>query len=74
MTSFAKTAGLAGILVAVFATVTPELTAAQLDHTVREGHAVTTDLGANASAITYWVSESKRLGPLCIKQRAGAIL
>jgi hypothetical protein len=23
---------------------------------VREGHAVTTELGANASAITYWVS------------------
>ena len=30
MTSFAKTAGLAGILVAVFATVTPELKADQL--------------------------------------------
>ena len=58
MTSFAKTAGLAGILVAVFATVTPELRAAQLDRTVREGHAVTTELGANASAITYWVSGS----------------
>ena len=58
MTSFAKTAGLAGILVAVFATVTPELSAAQLDRAVREGHAVTTELGANASAITYWVSGS----------------
>ena len=58
MTSFAKTAGLAGILVAVFATVTLELKAAQLDRAVREGHAVTTELGANASAITYWVSGS----------------
>src|SRR5258706_6007942 len=58
MTKFAKTAGLAGILVAVFATVTLELEAAQLDHAVREGHAVTTELGANASAITYWVSGS----------------
>jgi hypothetical protein len=58
MTSFAKTAGLAGILVAVFATVTPEIKAAQLDDAVREGHAVTTELGANASAITYWVSGS----------------
>ena len=58
MTSFAKTAGLAGILVAVFATVTPELTAAQLDHAVSEGQGVTTELGANAAAITYWVSGS----------------
>jgi hypothetical protein len=57
MTSFAKTTGLAGILVAVLATVTPELRAAQLDRVVREGQAVTTELGANASAITYWVSE-----------------
>ena len=58
MTSFAKTTGLAGILVAVLATVTPELRAAQLDRAVREGQAVTTELGANASAITYWVSGS----------------
>jgi hypothetical protein len=58
MTSFAKTAGLVGILVAVFATVTPELKAAQFDNAVREGQAVTTDLGANASAITYWLSGS----------------
>jgi hypothetical protein len=58
MTSFAKAAGLASILVAVFATVSPELKADQLNNAVREGHAVTTELGANASAITYWVSES----------------
>ena len=58
MTSFAKRAGLAGILVAVFATVTPDLKAAQINNAVREGHAVTTELGANASAITYWVRES----------------
>ena len=56
MTSFAKTAGLAGILVAVFATANPELRAAQPDRAVREGHAVTTDLGANAAAITYWMA------------------
>jgi hypothetical protein len=37
---------------------TPELRTAQLDRAVREGHAVTTELGANASAITYWVSGS----------------
>jgi hypothetical protein len=58
MTSFVKAAGLAGILVAVFATVTPELKADQLNNAVREGQAVTTELGANASAITYWVSRS----------------
>jgi hypothetical protein len=55
--SFTKAAGLAGILVAVFATVTPELKADQLNNAVRQRQAVTTELGPNASAITYWVSE-----------------
>jgi hypothetical protein len=58
MTNFIKAAGLAGILVAVLATVTPELKAGQPDNAVREGHAVTTELSGNASAITYWVSKS----------------
>jgi hypothetical protein len=58
MTHFVKAAGLAGILVVVFATVTPDLKAAQLNNAVREGQAVVTELGANASAITYWVSKS----------------
>src|SRR5258708_4071200 len=58
MTSFIKAAGLAVILVVVFATVTPDLKAAQLNTAVRERQAVVTELGANASAITYWVSES----------------
>ena len=58
MTSFVKAAGLAGILVVVFASVTPELRAAQLDNAVREGQAVVTELSANASAITYWVGAS----------------
>src|SRR3981189_3922186 len=57
MTSFAKAAGLAGILVAVFATVSPELKADQFNSAVRQRQAVTTELGPNASAITYWVSE-----------------
>jgi len=57
MTSFAKAAGHASILLAVFATVTPELKADQLNSTVRQRQAVTTELGSNASAITYWVSE-----------------
>jgi hypothetical protein len=55
--SFTKAAGLAGILVAVFATVTPELKADQLNNAVRQRQAVTTELGPNASAVTYWVSE-----------------
>jgi hypothetical protein len=58
MASFVRATGLAGILVAVFATVTPDLKAARLDNAVREGQAVVTELGANASAITYWVRES----------------
>jgi hypothetical protein len=59
MTSFAKAAGLAGFLVAVIATVTPaDLKADQLNSAVREGHAVTTELGANASAVTYWMARS----------------
>jgi hypothetical protein len=58
MTNFVKAAGLAGILVAIIATATPELKADQLDNAVREGHAVTTELGANASAVTYWVARS----------------
>jgi hypothetical protein len=58
MTSWVKAAGLAGILVAVIATVTPDVKAAQVDDAVREGQAVVTELSANASAITYWVSES----------------
>ena len=57
MTTFVKAAGLAGILVAVFATVTPELKADQLNSAVRQRQAVTTELGPHASAITYWVSE-----------------
>ena len=57
MTNFIKAAALAGILVAVFATV-PKLRADQPDNAVREGHAVTTELGGNAAAVTYWVSKS----------------
>jgi len=58
MTNFAKTAGLAGVLVAVFATIIPELRADQLNNAVREGHAVTNKLAPNASAITYWAGGS----------------
>jgi hypothetical protein len=57
MTNFIKAAGLAGILVAVLATI-PGLKADQPDNAVREGHAVTTELSGNAAAVTYWVSKS----------------
>jgi hypothetical protein len=58
MTNFAKVAGLVGVLVVASATAAPEPRAAQLDIAVREGQPVVTELGGNASAITYWVSES----------------
>jgi len=86
MTSFAKTAGLAGILVAVLATATPDLKADQLNNAVREGQGVATELGANAAAITYWVSRSDgwhvvttvdtrdRAEWRCRKARCGAFL
>jgi hypothetical protein len=57
MTNLIKAAGLAGILVAVLATV-PELKADQPNKALREGHAVTTELGGSAAAVTYWVSRS----------------
>jgi hypothetical protein len=57
MKNFIKAAGLTGILVAVLATA-PALKADQPNRAVREGHAVTTELGGNASAVTYWVSKS----------------
>jgi len=40
------------------ATATPDLKAARLDHAVREGQGVVTELSANASAISYWMSAS----------------
>src|SRR5258708_23374425 len=47
MTSFIKAAALASILLAVFATVTPDLKAAQLNTAVREHQAVGTHLGSD---------------------------
>ena len=57
MTRFAKAAGLAGILVVLLATASPNLQAAPVEKTPREGEAVLTKLSASASAITYWVSK-----------------
>jgi hypothetical protein len=57
MTNAIKAAGLAGILGVVLATATTAQPATQLDQAVREDQAVVTELDANTSAITYWVSE-----------------
>lgn len=53
--SLAKTAGFAGILVAAFAIVAP---AAQPNDAVPERQPVMTELGADASAMTFWVIAS----------------
>jgi hypothetical protein len=58
MTNSVKAAGLAGILAVALAIAAPALPATPLDNAVREGQAVETELDANTSAITYWVSES----------------
>jgi hypothetical protein len=57
MNTWTKSAGLAGIF-AIAAGFAPALDAATLDtgSTVREGQAVMTQLGADTSALTYWVS------------------
>lgn len=57
MTKFAKAAGLAGILVLALTTAPSALRAGELDSAVREAQPVMTELGASASALTYWVSE-----------------
>ena len=58
MTSRLKAVGLAAIFVAGFAPLTAQLQASQLNTIVREGQGVTTELSANASAVTYWVNEA----------------
>ncbi len=58
MTKFVKTARLAGIMVALLASMALEFRAARPENGVREGQAVATELGANVSATTYWFAES----------------
>lgn len=58
MTKLMKTAGLAGVMAAFLASTALELRAAESKNGVREGQAVVTELGPNASATTYWVAES----------------
>jgi hypothetical protein len=56
MTNSIKTAGLAGMLGVFLAAASPAQPPAQLDQAVHEDQAVTTQLDANTSAITYWAS------------------
>ena len=58
MTKLMKTAGLAGVLAAFLASTAIGVRAAESKNGVREGQAVVTELGPNASATTYWVAES----------------
>jgi hypothetical protein len=58
MTKLLKTAGLAGVLAAFLATTALELRAADSKNGVREGQAVVSELGPNASSTTYWIAES----------------
>lgn len=57
MTRFAKAAGLAGILALALTTAPATVRAGDLLTAVHGDHAVLIELGANASAFTYWVSE-----------------
>jgi hypothetical protein len=56
MTKFLKAAGYAGVLIAALATAAAAIFASAPERSVREGQGVITKLGANPSAITYWVS------------------
>ena len=58
MTKLAKAAGVAGVLIAALVTGSASLLATGTDKRVAEGEAVTTELGPDASAISYWVSGS----------------
>lgn len=58
MTSLLKAGALAAIFAAGVTTVTAHPKTAQLNSTLREGEGVTTELSANASAVTYWVNEA----------------
>jgi len=49
--------GFSGVLAALFTTCSPGLCADQYKRPISEGRAVEAKLDANASAITYWVSE-----------------
>lgn len=58
MKSLIKMAGLAGILALGSVATVSSLQAAQPAQPLREGQALVTKLGPDASAITYWSSEA----------------
>ena len=58
MTKLAKAAGVAGVLIAALVAGSASLLATGTDKRVVEGEAVTTELGPDAFAISYWVSGS----------------
>jgi hypothetical protein len=58
MTKFVKVAVAAGVLALALSINAPGVTAMEAGNELRQGHAFTTELGAGASAVTYWTSES----------------
>jgi hypothetical protein len=58
MRKLVKTASVAGVLIVALVTGSASLLATGTDKSVAEGEAVTTQLGPDASAISYWVSGS----------------
>ena len=57
MTMFAKSTGIAGILVAGLIAASSPTRAANENSEVAEGQAIRTDLGNDATAVSYWVSQ-----------------
>ena len=56
MMSFAKATAMVGILTLGAISVGASLGAAEVNKTIAEGQAVTTQLGADAAAVSYWVN------------------
>jgi hypothetical protein len=56
MTTFAKSTAIAGVLIAGVIAVSSPTRAAEENSGVPEGQAVRTELGNDATAVSYWVS------------------
>ncbi len=55
MTKLMKVAGIAGLLIAAMVAASPSLFATELK-SVRENQGVVTELGSNATAVSYWAA------------------